>query len=264
MWLNYYILLLSVFNRISAIPDIQRSWSVLEIDNIQTASQNDGLPSNNSVGYAPSATDPANFINYCSKRVLTNGESFKQGSCNGIVMGDIPSEQNMVSTIITFPFPGQILPAHTPFHIRFRTSNLNPGSVANPDTALYSAPQALRDGNIVGHVHVTVQDLLSSLSCGNITDRGSVMPPDPARFVFFQTVFGTRDASGLFSIHVAEGLPAGFYRVCTMVATSNHQPVLMPVVERGAQDDCQKFRVLPRDIVQQLAANRPRKSLTVG
>ncbi|KAL4934969.1 hypothetical protein BDV06DRAFT_234857 [Aspergillus oleicola] len=261
---HYCILLLSIFNSASAIDITKGSWSVLDIDNIQTASQKDGLPSNNSMGYAPSFTDPANFINYCSKRVLTNGESKKQGSCNGIVMGDIPSDKNMVSTIITFPFPGQILPAHIPFDVRFRTSNLNPGSVTNPDTALYSAPQSLRDGNVVGHVHVTVQNLLSTLSCSNVTDRGSIMPPDPTKFVFFQTVFGARDARGIFSVRVPQGLPVGFYRVCTMVAASNHQPVLMPVVERGAQDDCQKFRIVPRELVEQLAANRPRKSFTVG
>jgi transcription initiation factor TFIID subunit 15 len=28
-----------------------------------------------------------------------------------------------------------------------------------------------------------------------------------------------------------------------MTSSSNHQPVLMPVAQRGAQDDCQKFSV---------------------
>ncbi|KAL4926816.1 uncharacterized protein BDV17DRAFT_293163 [Aspergillus undulatus] len=223
MWLISCILLFSIFTFLSSAAEQVpgRSWSVLEIDNIQTASQHDGLPSNNSIGYVPSATDAANFINYCSKRVLTNGNSFKQGSCNGIVMGDIPSERNMISTIITFPFPGQILPANTPFHVKFRTSNLNPGSVTNPNTTLYSAPQSLRDGNIVGHIHVTIQSLLSASSCNNVTDRGAILPPDPAKFVFFKTVFDTRDVRGLFSVNVTEGLPIGFYRACTMVAAIN-------------------------------------------
>jgi hypothetical protein len=42
---------------------------------------------------------------------------------------------------------------------------------------------------------------------------------------------------------VTGGLPAGNYRVCSMTSSSNHQPVLMPVAQRGAQDDCQKFTV---------------------
>jgi len=42
---------------------------------------------------------------------------------------------------------------------------------------------------------------------------------------------------------VAGGLPAGSYRLCTMTSSSNHQPVLMPVAQRGAQDDCIRFTV---------------------
>ncbi|KAL6237705.1 hypothetical protein BDW75DRAFT_238125 [Aspergillus navahoensis] len=241
---NYLLLLLLfLLSPLSSAINIgsHRSWAVLESDNIQTASQHDGLPGNNSFGYAPSATDPANFINYCSKRVLTNGIFSEKGSCNGIVMGDIPSDKNMVSTIIIFPLPGQPLPAHTPFVIEFRISNLNAGSVTNPDSTLYSAPQALRDGNVVGHVHVTIQSLFDYR---NHKLEGYGVPPDPAKFVFFKTVFGEGDALNGFSVNVPQGLPMGFYRVCTMATASNHQPVIMPVVERGAQDDCQKFQVI--------------------
>ncbi|KAL5003704.1 hypothetical protein BDV10DRAFT_180233 [Aspergillus recurvatus] len=240
---NYLLSLLFLINSLSSAINIdsQRSWAVLESDNIQTASQHDGLPGNNSFGYAPSATDPANFINYCSKRVLTNGMSSEKGSCNGIVMGDIPSEKNMVSTIITFPLPGQLLPAHNPFVVGFRTSNLKAGSVTNPDSTLYSAPQTLQDGNVVGHVHVAIQSLFDYR---NNKLEGYGVPPDPANFVFFKTVFGEGNALNGFSVIVPEGLPMGFYRVCTMAAASNYQPVVMPVVERGAQDDCQKFQVI--------------------
>ncbi|KAL4785903.1 hypothetical protein BJX76DRAFT_346665 [Aspergillus varians] len=240
---SYLLFLLTILLSVSSAKtnNARRSWVVLETDNIQTASQHDGLPSNNSMGYAPSATDAANFINYCGKRILTNGESFKQGSCNGIVMGDIPSEQNMVSTVITHPSPGQILPAKTSFAVKFKTLNLIAGSVTNPNSTLYSAPQALQDGKVVGHVHVTIQPLADYSNGDGGVDHMS--PPDPAKFVFFQTVFGAGDGAGGVSIVVDGGLPPGFYRVCTMVAASNHQPVVMPVVERGAQDDCQKFRV---------------------
>ncbi|KAL3436549.1 hypothetical protein BDV09DRAFT_193949 [Aspergillus tetrazonus] len=239
----YLLFILSLLISLSSTINVnsQRSWAVLESDNIQTASQHDGLPGNNSFGYVASATDPANFINYCSKRVLTNGKSSKQGSCNGIVMGDIPSDKNMVSTVITFPLPGQLLPAHIPFVIKFRVSNLNAGSVTNPNLTLYSAPQALQDGKVVGHVHVTIQ---SMFNYKNDELEGYGVPPDPAKFVFFETVFGEGNALNGFSVVVPGGLPMGFYRVCTMAAASNHQPVIMPVVERGAQDDCQRFQVI--------------------
>lgn len=42
---------------------------------------------------------------------------------------------------------------------------------------------------------------------------------------------------------MSAGLEKGFYRVCTMSSAANHQPVLMPVAQRGAQDDCQRFSV---------------------
>ncbi|KAL4739793.1 hypothetical protein BDV11DRAFT_169707 [Aspergillus similis] len=239
----YLLFILSLLISLSPAINIgsQRSWVVLESNNIQTASQHDGLPGNNTFGYNASATDPANFINYCSERVLTNGRSSKQGSCNGIVMGDIPSDKNMVSTIITFPLPAQLLPAHIPFAINFRILNLNAGSVTNPNSTLYSAPQALQDGKVVGHVHVTIQSLFNYR---NDKLEGYGVPPNPARFVFFKTVFGEGNAPNEFSVVVPGGLPTGFYRVCTMAVTSNHQPVVMPVVERGAQDDCQKFQVI--------------------
>ncbi|RDW72322.1 uncharacterized protein DSM5745_07494 [Aspergillus mulundensis] len=240
---GYLLFLLTLLISLSSAmgSGFKRSWAVLESDNIQTASQQDGLPSNNSVGYVPSATDPANFINYCTRRVLTNGQFSSQSSCNGIVMGDIPSDKNMVSTIITYPLPGQTVLAHKTFPINFRTLNLATGSVTNPNSTLYSAPQSLQGGNIVGHVHVTIQSLFDFR---NDQLEGYGVPPDPANFVFFKTVFGEENAQNGYSVPVADGLPIGFYRVCTMAATSNHQPVVMPVVERGAQDDCQKFEVI--------------------
>jgi hypothetical protein len=57
---------------------------------------------------------------------------------------------------------------------------------------------------------------------------------------------GINDAgngNGLLSATVTGGLPAGNYRVCSMTSSSNHQPMLMPVAQRGAQDEFQKFTV---------------------
>lgn len=82
-------------------------------------------------------------------------------------MGDIPSTQNMVSSIITSPTPGQDIAANTAFTIQVQVANLQAGSFTNPANTYYAAPQALQGGKIVGHTHVTVQDLGGSLTPNN-------------------------------------------------------------------------------------------------
>jgi transcription initiation factor TFIID subunit 15 len=66
---------------------------------------------------------------------------------------------------------------------------------------------------------------------------------DATTFAFFKGINNAGDGNGLLSATVPGGLAAGNYRVCTMGSSSNHQPVLMPVAQRGAQDDCQKFTI---------------------
>jgi hypothetical protein len=68
------------------------------------------------------------------------------------------------------------------------------------------------------------------------------IPLDPSRFVFFRAINDVAKNS-LLSVPITGGLPAGFYRVCTLASTANHQSVLMPASHRGAQDDCTKFSV---------------------
>jgi transcription initiation factor TFIID subunit 15 len=51
------------------------------------------------------------------------------------------------------------------------------------------------------------------------------------------------DANGLLHAQLTNGLPQGFYRVCTMVGNENHSPLQMPVAQRGVQDDCKYFSV---------------------
>ena len=185
---------------------------------------------------ANSLSDPANFINFCTGKTLTNGLQVKTGSCNGIVMGNVPSTDNMISSIITFPGPGDTIAANQDFNISVQTQGLAAGSFTNADTTYYSAPQDLdSSGQIIGHTHVTVQDMNNNLA--------ATTPPDPTTFTFFKGINDAGNGNGLLQAAVAGGLPAGSYRVCTMTSSSNHQPVLMPVAQRGAQDDCQKFTV---------------------
>lgn len=150
-------------------------------------------------------------------------------------MGDIPSTANMVSSIIVSPQPGEDIAADTPFTIRVQVANLVAGSFTNPANTYYAAPQALQGGKIVGHTHVTVQDLGGSLTPTNA--------PTADKFTFFKGINDAGNGNGALEAEVADGLPAGFYRLCTMASASNHQPVLMPIAQRGAQDDCTKFTV---------------------
>lgn len=151
-------------------------------------------------------------------------------------MGDIPAKTAMVSSVITFPETnGKAIAADTDFNITVQMSNLQAGSFTDADTTYYSAPQALSNGLVVGHTHVTVQDMGSSLN--------PTTPLDATQFAFFKGINDAGNGKGLLSAAVTGGLPAGNYRVCTMASASNHQPVLMPVAQRGTADDCTKFTV---------------------
>ncbi|KAL8711059.1 MAG: hypothetical protein Q9220_004440 [cf. Caloplaca sp. 1 TL-2023] len=208
--------------------------AVLNPANIQTGSAQDGQGQVSGVaaGQAASATDAANFINFCTGKTLTNGLQVKGGSCNGIPMGDIPATTNMVSTILTNPVGGCIQ-ANKDFDVTLQVANLNAGVFTNPTVTYYTAPQALKNGNIVGHVHVTIQDLGANLTPD--------APLDASVFVFFKGIDDAGDGKGGLKVTVTGGLPAGNFRVCTMSAAANHQPVTMPVAQRGAQDDCVRF-----------------------
>ncbi|KAI1641447.1 hypothetical protein F4809DRAFT_636733 [Biscogniauxia mediterranea] len=207
----------------------------LDANAVQTGSQSDGNP-DAAEGEAASQTDNANFINFCSGKTLTNGLQQKGGSCNGIVMGNIPSTNNMVSSVVINPKHNDNIQANKDFDIQVQVDNFAPGTFTNADNTYYSAPQDLDgSGNIIGHTHVTVQDMGNSLD--------PTQPLDATQFAFFKGINDAGNGQGLLSATVTGGLPAGNYRVCTMFAAANHQPVIMPVAQRGAQDDCQKFTV---------------------
>jgi transcription initiation factor TFIID subunit 15 len=207
----------------------------LDANLIQTGSQQDG---NNpgAAEQATSATDNQNFINFCQGAQLTNGEQVEGGSCNGIPMGKIPAKNNMPSTVFVNPQNGGNVQANQDFDIQIQMINFAPGSFTNATTTYYSAPQDLNGaGQIIGHTHITVQDT------GN--DLNPTQPLDPTIFAFFKGVNDAGNGQGLLAATVEGGLPDGNYRACTMAAAANHQPVLMPVAQRGAQDDCVRFTV---------------------
>ncbi|EPE03665.1 ribosomal protein s17 [Ophiostoma piceae UAMH 11346] len=196
---------------------------------------------------AASTTSQNNFINFCSGQTLTNGLQITDGSCNGIVMGQIPAKAQMVSTVITFPQDGKTIQAGQDFNITVQVANLQAGAFTNADATYYAAPQQLKGGQIVGHTHVTVQDMGKSLN--------PTTPPDATQFAFFKGINDAGDGKGGLSAIVSGGLPAGNYRLCTLTSAANHQPVIMPVAQRGAQDDCTRFTVTGNGGATNVAAN---------
>ena len=154
----------------------------------------------------------------------------------------------MVSSIITFPLSGSAtIESDTTFNITVQMANLVAGSFTNADATYYAAPQTLSGGNVVGHTHVTVQDMGKDLN--------PTTAPDPTQFAFFKGINDAGNGEGLLSATVTGGLPAGNYRVCTLASSSNHQPVLMPVAQRGTSDDCTKFTVIGSGTTANAASN---------
>lgn len=151
-------------------------------------------------------------------------------------MGKIPATTNMVSTVITNPKLNDNLDELTTFNVTLNVANLDLGTFTNATSTYYSAPQDLQnDGNIIGHTHVTIQDVGNSFQF--------TTPLDATQFVFFKGINDAGNGQGTVTTAVTGGLPAGNYRVCSMSSSANHQPVLMPIAQRGAQDDCRYFTV---------------------
>src|SRR5277367_2054320 len=142
----------------------------------------------------------------------------------------------MPSSLVVFPGHNEDLPANTNFTIAVTQQGMDLGFFTNAKLTYYSAPTFLNDeGLIIGHTHVTVQDLGGSFN--------PTTPADPTIFAFFLGINTPLNQDSQVFAAVPGGLPAGFYRVCTMVANSNHSPLQMPVAQRGAQDDCHYFSV---------------------
>ncbi|KAJ3278291.1 hypothetical protein HK104_002468 [Borealophlyctis nickersoniae] len=172
-----------------------------------------------------------------SQRGLTpsDGTQIQTGACSSTVMGAIPTVDKMVSTIIISPQSGSTVRANQDMTVNVRVSNLDTGFFSDPNTQYYLTPQTLSsNGLIQGHSHVTIQKLNSNTS-----------PPDPTQFDFFKGLDEQANNAGILSVTVPGGtLSQGQYRICTMSGSDSHQPVIMPIAQRGAQDDCIRVRVV--------------------
>ncbi|CAG8452379.1 1261_t:CDS:2 [Funneliformis caledonium] len=178
---------------------------------------------------------PSDQVCQLSKKPPADGTQNRNGSCVQTVLGEIPDVDHMISTLIRFPVNNDVICENEAFTLQTETINLLTGFFDDPVNEYYIFPQTLNDdsGIIQGHSHITVQKL-----------NGNDIP-DPRIFAFFK---GLNDVAvnGILSVLVEKGLPAGNYRACTMVSSFAHQCVLMPVAQRGSQDDCVRFKVVKR------------------
>ncbi len=184
----------------------------------------------------PVETDIAEVVDFCtsqgfSEDQIANGTQQVTSTCSRTVLGALPDVNNMISTIITLPFNGEIIPFGTNFTVIVVSSNIDFGFFDDPQTQYYITPQTLNENGLIkGHTHITVE---------KITDR---FQPLDARFpVFFRGLNGPSEDGSLSVIvdgSAFEETGRGNYRICTITASSSHAPVLMPVARRGSQDDC--------------------------
>jgi hypothetical protein len=218
--------------------DPQTSLS-LEPNNVMKGLENDGQTGPDvTAGQVRSSTSSNNFINFCltQKVPLTNGLQEKGGSCNQTPMGRIIGIDKMPSSKFVFPENfSEDLNENQPFTIAMAIKNVQSGNFVNPATNYYAAPQQVNDqGIVIGHSHVTVE---------KIDDFKSKTPMDPNVFAFFKGLNLPADGKGELSAPVDKGLPAGSYRLCSINAAMNHQPILVAVAQHGSLDDCVYFKV---------------------
>jgi len=153
--------------------------------------------------------------------------------CVSTPIGQLPSVNQMVSCIITNPRNGQVIKRNQPFTVDIKLANLETGLFSDPNFDYYDLPQELNaQGQVKGHSHITIQRL----------NGNSV--PDAKVFAFFKGLNG-KAKGGVLSQLVENGLPQrGTHRICTMNSANTHQCVVMPVAQRGAQDDCIRVQVV--------------------
>lgn len=209
--------------------DPQKSTTLVQ-SVIATGFQNDGQDQP-TAGQVPSLTSSNNFINFCAtvpNLPITNGKQIQTGSCNPAPMGVIASSANMPSSKFVNPKNGATIPANQNFTIQMAISHLETGHFTNAQENYFAAPQVVNgQGDVQGHSHVVVE-ALTSLDQTTVTD--------PSKFAFFK---GLNDPAknGVLSVEVAGGLPAGAYRVASINAAANHQPVLVAIAQHGSLDD---------------------------
>ncbi|KAJ3070244.1 hypothetical protein HK102_006724, partial [Quaeritorhiza haematococci] len=165
---------------------------------------------------------------------LGDGSQIRGGFCSATVQGQIPSVDKMVSTLIVKPSYDAKLDPQKDFTVEIVVNNMETGFFDDPQSLYYRTPQTLNSAGIIqGHQHISIQELSA---------RGLASAPDAATVAFFQ---GINEGGQILSVRVPAGTISnnGVYRICSITGTRGHQPVVMPVARRGAQDDCIRVRI---------------------
>ncbi|KAJ6626969.1 hypothetical protein B0H10DRAFT_1780499, partial [Mycena sp. CBHHK59/15] len=184
-------------------------------------------------GQSAALVSKNNFANFCALGLpqvpITNGLQTTTGSCNPIPIGNIPSTANIPSAKFQSPTNGDTIAANTAFTITLGAKNIQLGTFTNAQKTYFGNPQTLNaQGQIIGHTHV-VLEAIDSLASTTITN--------PTKFTFFKGVDTAADGQGNVQVAVTAGVPAGVYRVGTIMSASTHQPVIVPIAQHGLCDD---------------------------
>ncbi|KAG6546819.1 hypothetical protein Mapa_011672 [Marchantia paleacea] len=166
-------------------------------------------------------------------RAADGTQQADQETCSSIQLGEIPTSDKMTTTLIVKPKFGETIERNKKFEIKLKLKNLETGFFSDPNVQYYSFSQQLNnEGKIKGHTHVVIQRLDSNSS-----------PPDARNFDFFKGLNDAANHNDVLTQSVDEGLDPGTYRLCTMASSFSHQAVIMPIAQRGPQDDCTRFIV---------------------
>lgn len=188
-------------------------------------------------GQVASLTSGNNFINFCltvPNFPLTNGQQVVTGSCNPTIMGQIIPKASMPSCKFVSPINFETIASNTSIAFKLAVNNMETGNFVNAQTNYFAAPQQLNAQNIlVAHSHITV-NAISSFQ--------DTQPLDPQVFSFFKGL-NAPAVNGILEADAAQGLPAGFYRACSINTAANHQPALVAVAQHASLDDCIYFQV---------------------
>jgi hypothetical protein len=96
-------------------------------------------------------------------------------------------------------------------------------------------------GYIQGHLHAVIQRIAN-----NSQDKLSA--PNPHLNLdsggdFFSGMASVAADGHSLQVSFTPTVP-GLYRLCTMTGSYSHQPMIMPTLERGSDNDCIRFTVV--------------------
>ncbi|EEB99748.1 hypothetical protein MPER_00498, partial [Moniliophthora perniciosa FA553] len=139
--------------------------------------------------------------------------------------GDI---DHIPSAKFQFPSNGETLEAKQRFTVVLFVNGLHPGFFVSVFKNYLAAPQQFDyQGAIFGYYGVVIERM-------NSLDE--TVPLDPLQPAFYKALISPAQ-SNTVTADVQDGLPEGFYRLSSVTLTSNHKPIVAPVLHHGAIDD---------------------------